>query len=193
MYPDSQERWIDETTPLEPASYNRTVLDCERSAERFSELGGTGVVLRFAAFYGADAIQLQDFVRFVRRGFAPLLGPAESFISSISHDDAASAVLAALSLPAGVYNVADDEPLRHREYVDALADALGVRHPRLPPPWAAGLAGPVGKGLARSHRLSNLKLRNAAGWAPKYRSVREGFQAVVAERPGDRAFHRSAA
>lgn len=181
VYPDSHERWIDENTPIAPASYNRSVADAEQSASRFSDAGGAGVVLRFAAFYGPDAMQLVDLVRFVRLGFAPLLGPAESFISSISHDDAATAVVAALNLPAGTYNVGDDEPLRHRHYVDALADALNVRHPKLPPPWASALVGPVGRSLARSHRLSNMKLRNMAGWAPRYRSAREGFRAAVSE------------
>ena len=107
------------------------------------------------------------------------MSPGESFISSVSHDDAASAVLSALSLPAGIYNVADDEPVSHRDYVDALADALGVRHPKLPTRWATPLAGSVGRLLARSLRISNLKLRNAAGWAPRYRSVREGFHDAV--------------
>ena len=32
--------------------------------------------------------------------------------------------------------------------------------------------------LARSQRMTNGKLR-AAGWAPKYRSVREGFAATA--------------
>jgi nucleoside-diphosphate-sugar epimerase len=193
VYPDSQDRWIDESTPLEPAEYNRSVADAERSAARFAEAGRAGVVLRFAAFYGPDALQLVDLVGFVRRGFAPLLGPAESFISSISHDDAAAAVIAALELPSGAYNVGDDEPLRHREYIDALADALHVAHAKLPPAWAVRFAGPVGKGLARSHRISNLKLRNTAGWAPKYRSVREGFQATVAELAGGAGATRASA
>ena len=180
VYPDLGERWIDEDVPIEPAAYNRSVADAEHSAARFADSGGIAVVLRFAAFYGPDAWHMGDFVRMVRRGFAPLLGPADSFISSISHDDAASAVLAALLLPSGVYNVADDEPLRHREYVDSLADAMHVGAPRLAPAWAAPLAGSVGKTLARSLRISNHKLRDAAGFRPKFPSVREGWPAMLA-------------
>ena len=33
--------------PAAPVSYNRSALDAERSANRFTESGGTGVVLRF--------------------------------------------------------------------------------------------------------------------------------------------------
>jgi nucleoside-diphosphate-sugar epimerase len=181
VYPDRADKWIHESDPIEPASYNRTVADAEQSAERFSQSGKAGVVLRFAMFYGPDARQMQDFVRFARLGFAPLLGPSDSFLSSISHDDAAAAVLTAIHAPPGVYNVGDDDPVTHRDYVNALATAMHLpRSPALPPPWTANLAGPVGKMLARSLRISNMKLRNA-GWAPKYRSVREGFAATVAE------------
>jgi nucleoside-diphosphate-sugar epimerase len=134
-----------------------------------------------------------DLVRFVRRGFAPLLGPAESFFSSVSHDDAASAVMAALLLPPGTYNVTDDEPVRHREYVNALAAALRVPTPKLPPAWAAALAGSVGKTLARSLRISNRKLRYSAGWQPKYPSVREGFPAMLAEMSAAEASRARAA
>jgi 2-alkyl-3-oxoalkanoate reductase len=122
-------------------------------------------------------------VRLVRRGWMPLLGPADSYMSSVSHDDAAAAVVASLALPTDVYNVCDDEPLRHRAYADALGDALGVPRPRLPPAWAAYLAGGMGDMLARSQRMSNAKLRAATGWAPRYRSVREGFPAVVGAFP----------
>lgn len=190
IYPDLGERWIDELVPLEPVAFNRSVADAERSAARFGALGGAAVVLRFAAFYGPDSRQLMDLIRMVRRGFAPLPGPAESFLSSVSHDDAASAVLVALQLPPGVYNVADDEPMRHREYVDTLAAALQVRPPKLLPAWAAPLAGSVGRLLARSQRISNRKLRDVAGWQPSYASVREGWPATLAvmrEVPAARA------
>jgi nucleoside-diphosphate-sugar epimerase len=180
IYVDRGDDWIDERAPVRPARYNRTVLDAEASVRRFNEGGGAGVALRFAAFYGPDAFQLGEMVRFVRHGWAPLLGPAGSYFSSVSHDDAAAAVVAALAVPAGIYNVADDQPLRHREFVDALADAIGARHPRLAPAVLANLGGSVGRLLARSQRISNRKLRDASGWAPVYPSVREGFPAAVA-------------
>jgi NAD dependent epimerase/dehydratase family enzyme len=40
-----------------------------------------------------------------------VLGPPDSYVSSIHLDDAAAAVSAALHAPAGTYNVVDDEPL----------------------------------------------------------------------------------
>jgi nucleoside-diphosphate-sugar epimerase len=170
-YPDGGDRWIDETTPLAPAAYNRTIMDAEAAAQRFTDAGGCGVVLRFAAFYGANALQVRDLIRWVRKGWVPLPGPPEAYISSISHDDAAAAVIAVLGAPAGVYNVVDD--------VNSLAGVLGVPSPWLPPKWLAPMMGSVAQALSRSLRISNCKLRQECGWTPRLHSVREGWPEVV--------------
>jgi nucleoside-diphosphate-sugar epimerase len=179
IYEDAGDAWIDERSPVRPAAYNRTVLDAERSAERFTERGGIGVVLRFASFYGPDSMVLREMAGMVRRGWSPLPGRGDAYWSSVSHDDAASAVIAALGIPSGTYNVSDDEPLTRREWVDALADAVGVRHPRSMPTWLARVGGSTMRLLSRSQRLSNAKLRGASGWGPTCRSAREGLAASV--------------
>lgn len=181
VYPDCGDRWIDETQPIEPVSYNRTVADAEASAARFSERGGNGIVLRFAGFYGPDALQTVDMMHAVRRGWAPIPGPPDAYISSVSHDDATSAVVTALSLPPGIYNVVDDEPVTHREFFDSMAAALVVAPPRLPPTWITPLLGSLAEMAARSLRISNRKLRMVGGWYPKYTSVTHAWPAVVAQ------------
>jgi nucleoside-diphosphate-sugar epimerase len=178
VYEDGSDRWIDEQWPQRPAPYSRTVLDAERSAARFTAGGGAGVVLRFAGFYGPDPM-LREMLGVVRRGWAPLPGPANAYWSSVSHEDAAAAVLAALDVPAGAYNVCDDEPLTRREWADALGDALGVRHPRLMPRWLAALGGKTMELLSRSQRMTNAKLKGASDWAPRWPSAREGLRAAV--------------
>jgi len=188
LYRDQGDAWSDEESPFKPSRYNRSVLDAERSALRFAaSVGardGAGVVLRFGAFYGPDAMQLMQMIRAIEHGHAPLPGRADSFISSVSHDDAATAVVAALRLPSGIYNVVDDQPLRHRELVDALADAVGAPHPWLAPAWMAFLGGGIGRLMARSERISNAKLRATGDWAPRYPSAREGFPVAVAAASG---------
>ena len=179
IYGDAGDRWIDEDAPVRVARYNRGVLDAEAAAGRVTRDGGTGVVLRFAFFYGADSDFTRDAIRYVRRGRAPVLGSPSGFISAVSHDDAATAVIAALAVPAGTYNVSDDRPVQRREFVDALAEALGVPPPKFFPRWLAVLAGSLGETLARSQRIANGKLRAASGWAPRYPSVVEGWRAVV--------------
>lgn len=191
-YADHGDDWIDEDTPIEPARGSRSVADAERAVARFIAGGRGGVVLRFAAFYGPDSRLLADMIRIVERGWSPLPGAAGAFLSSVSHDDAATAALAALdlALAPGVYNVVDDEPLRHRAFVDSLADALGVPHPRMFPAPLAKLAGSLARTMARSLRISNRKLRST-GWAPRYRSVRDAWPHVVARlsRPGASSRH----
>jgi nucleoside-diphosphate-sugar epimerase len=184
MYAGAGEEWIDEGSPLDPAPHSRSTLDAEASAGRFTQSGGGGVVLRFGFFYGPDGSFAEDTIRAVRRGLAPTVGRATDYIASIHHDDTGSAVVAALNVPPGVYNVVDDEPLRRRDFYNALADALNVAHPRMPPKWLAGLTGSLGKTLGRSIRVSNRRFRAASGWAPRYPNAREGWRAVAAALDG---------
>jgi nucleoside-diphosphate-sugar epimerase len=181
MYAGAGEDWIDEESPLDPAPHSRSTLDAEASAARFTAAGGAGVVLRFGFFYGADGSLAEDAIRLVRRGLAPTIGKAEDFMATIHHDDTGTAVVAALAVPAGIYNVVDDQPMRRRAHFDALADALRVARPRVPPAWLAGVTGSLGKTLSRSLRVSNRKFKEASGWSPRYPSARDGWRAVAEE------------
>jgi 2-alkyl-3-oxoalkanoate reductase len=182
-YPDRGASWVTEETALAPTKYNRSLLDAEASAQRVTDAGGKGIVLRFSAFYGPDAFTLHAMADIVRKGWSPLPGVAGAYISSISHDDAAAAVVAAIALPAGTYNVTDDEPLTRAEYVGAIASAIGAPMPRSLPRWSARLMGSIGELLSRSIRISNAKLR-ATGWRPTTTSAREGLRVVLRERAG---------
>jgi nucleoside-diphosphate-sugar epimerase len=179
-YVDGGDAWIDEDAPFQPAKYTTSVLDAEASAARFTAGGGEGVVLRFAVFYGPDSHHTRDEVRAARRRVAFQPGNPGAWLSSIHTDDAASAVVAALSVPAGVYNVTDDEPLTRADRDHVLAGALGVARLRRPPAGLTRLGGSKITMLMRSQRVSNARLRQASAWAPAYPSAREGIPAVVA-------------
>jgi nucleoside-diphosphate-sugar epimerase len=180
IYRDHGDDWIDEDWPVQPVRYNLTVLDAENSVDRFIQNGGTGVVLRFSYFYGPDeGGATMDIIKFIRKGWVPFPVTPEGFMSSISHDDVSTAVVAALDVSSGIYNVSDDEPLRRFELVNALADALGIPHPKFPPRWIGKLMGSLSEMMSRSLRISNSKFRNASGWKPKFPSVREGWIALV--------------
>jgi nucleoside-diphosphate-sugar epimerase len=181
VYPDRGDEWIDETVPINPSRYVATVLDAERAASEFTRRGGAGIVLRFSLFYGPDSSLTLDTIRAVRKGIAPSFGSPEGFMSSIWTDDAATAVLSALHVPAGVYNVTDNVPVRRKEFFDALAAALGVKRPRLVPQWITRLTGSLGETLGRSLRLSNARFRAASGWVPAVPSVLEGWPLLVRE------------
>jgi nucleoside-diphosphate-sugar epimerase len=169
--------------PLRTARYNRGVGAAEEALERFRAAGGEGVTLRFAYFYGRDSDFTRDVIATVRKGWAPTPGTPDAYVSSVSHDDAAAAVIAALQLPAGTYNVCDDEPVTHRDYFASLARLLEIREPRFAPEWTKWLLGSLGATLARSQRMSNKKLRATGLWTPALPSIREGWSDVLRDVP----------
>lgn len=186
IYPDRGDAWIDESVPIAPVSYNRTILDAERSANEFTERGGTGVILRFGCLYGPDAI-LAEMLRMMRRGWSPVPGEPNAYFSSLAQIDAATAVVAALGLSAGTYNVIEDEPIRREEWVRSLAAAAGLPTPKSLPAWMTRLGGSAMRLLSRSERISNRKLRGATAWAPKYRSASDAWGDVLGALPVARA------
>ena len=176
-YRDGGDAWITEEHPLDPVAQTGTVADAEASAALVTSAGGVGVVLRFGLFYGpTDAKRWLDSAK---RGLLMLPGPGDHYSSMIYVPDGAAAVVASLDLPAGAYNVVEDEPLRRTEHAQALADLLGKRRLR-PLPAVLGRM-PVLQALARSHRISNAKLREATSWAPTAPSVREGWRMILDE------------
>ena len=182
VYEDAGDNWIDETAPLKPASYNRSMLDAEAVTQNFAAAGRTGVILRFAFFYGPDAEQNSVMLGTLHKGWAPMPGRADAFMSSVSHDDAASAVVAALKAKSGAYNIVDNEPLRRGDLLNFLAGYLGIKQPKFPPVWTSYLMGSVGRLIARSQRISNQKFRAETSWKPIYPSAKEGWQDILGSK-----------
>jgi nucleoside-diphosphate-sugar epimerase len=150
--------------------------------QRFSAQGGRGVSLRFGLFYGPETRSTGEQLSLARKGLAPFPGAPDAYLSSIHTDDAATAVVAALDLPTGVYNVCD-EPVRRRDAANALAAAFGLRKQHFVPKGLVKLATRNSSDvLMRAQRVANAKFRAATGWQPKYRSLREGWPAVAAAR-----------
>lgn len=179
IYADGGDAWLDESAEVRPARYNRSVLDAEAQADRLSREGRVGVVLRFAYMYGPRDPLTEQLLDGVRRGWFPIFGSPDAYGSWIAHDDAAAAVIAALDVPPGIYNVVEDEPMRRRELAEGLAQTLGVKPPRFLPGWVTALGGGVAATLARSLRISNRKLRRASDWAPRYPTTLEGLKAII--------------
>jgi len=180
-YADGGDRWIDEEAALAPSALTASVADAEASAARFSASGGVGVVLRLALLYGPDASHTRSQLRLAREGIAPVLGSPNGFQTMVHLDDAASAVVAALRAPAGVYNVCEDRPGTRAAQADAIARALGSAPLWMAPAVLARAGGSTTAYLARSLRVSNRRLREATGWAPRYPDPRTGWAAVIAE------------
>ncbi|WP_037065373.1 NAD-dependent epimerase/dehydratase family protein [Pseudonocardia acaciae] len=180
LYGDGGADWIDEDAPVDPYPLARSNLTAEANARRFTEAGGTAVVLRFGLFYGPGAAHSDQMFAQARRHVGLVVGPPDGYLSSIHLADAASAVVSALRAPAGTFNVVDDEPLTKREHARALERAAGSAMWLRVPGRAAALFGERLTSLSRSLRVSNARFRAATGWAPRYPSAREGWMATAA-------------
>ncbi|HEY7145762.1 MAG TPA: NAD(P)-dependent oxidoreductase [Streptosporangiaceae bacterium] len=140
--------------------------------------GAGGIALRYGGFYGAAGDGLIGPVR--KRQF-PLIGDGGGISSFVHLDDAAAATVLALGRDGpAVYNIVDDDPAPMRDWLPALASALGARPPRRVPRWLARLI--AGTGMvtmaAQSRGASNARAKAELGWTLRYPSWRQGFPAA---------------
>jgi nucleoside-diphosphate-sugar epimerase len=178
-YGDCGADWIDESFPRERGFFGESVAIAEANANRFTAEGGVGVVLRFGMFYGPGSDHTEQFVKAAHRHVGPVIGSKKAYQSLIHLEDAASAVVAALTAPAGTYNVVDDEPLTKKDGARALGAAVGKRPWFYLPGVFVKLGGQKSSVLTRSQRVSNKAFESATGWTPRYPSAREGWKAIV--------------
>jgi nucleoside-diphosphate-sugar epimerase len=185
VYADGGDRWLDEESPLMPElGLLEPTIEGEYIALELAEAGGTAVVLRFGLFYGGAGNRATDeMLRLAKVRSSLLAGNPDAYMSSIHAEDAASAVVAALTVPSGVYNVVDDESLTRRQVLEAFASAFRKSRLHTTPGWMVKIAaGPASGALTNSQRVSNGRFRAAAGWAPQFPSVREGWAFEAARR-----------
>jgi nucleoside-diphosphate-sugar epimerase len=90
-----------------------------------------GVALRYGFFYGPNTWFNPDGASAdqVRKQDVPIIGRGEGVWSWIHIDDAAGATVAALTAPAGIYNVVDSDPSPAAIWLPAFARFVGA-----PPP-----------------------------------------------------------
>ena len=141
-----------------------------------------GIVLRYGGFYGPGTSVSSDpraeMSENIRKRKLPIVGDGGGVWSFIHIADAASATVAAIeSGRPGIYNVVDDEPAPVRDWIPALADALGAKPPRRLPRWLGRLAaGETATAFMTEIRgASNAKAKRELGWEPRYPSWRQGF------------------
>jgi nucleoside-diphosphate-sugar epimerase len=181
FYADGGSEWLDESAPIDLSFQPlASALAAEGHVDRFRQGGGTGISLRLARLYGPGETS-REYVDAIRRRDIPVVGRGANYVSSLQIEDAAAAVVTAMTAPDGVYNVSDDDPVQSALYIDTLADVLSAPRPRRLPRSAVKLALGRSSGLlVSSQRVSNLKFRESTGWAPRYPSVLEGWTTVLA-------------
>jgi nucleoside-diphosphate-sugar epimerase len=114
----------------------------------------------------------------IRRRQFPLIGDGGGVWSFVHIEDAATATAVAVERGrAGIYQIVDDEPAPVREWLPALAEALGAKPPRRLPRWLGRLlAGEAAAVMMTQIRgASNTKAKRELGWTLRYPSWRLGF------------------
>jgi nucleoside-diphosphate-sugar epimerase len=141
-----------------------------------------GIVLRYGGFYGPGTGLSRDpdapMAVPVRRRRFPVVGDGGGVWSFVHIEDAATATVAALERGRpGIYHVVDDDPAPVREWLPALAAALGAQPPRRVPRWLGRLAagGAATVMMTEVRGASNAKARRELGWEPRFASWRQGF------------------
>jgi nucleoside-diphosphate-sugar epimerase len=140
----------------------------EAAAQAFAGLGGTAVVLRLGWTYGDTDRHTRQILAAARRGWLLLDGPPEILVPTIETTDAASAAVAALTAPAGVYYVTDGAARAQRELADAIASAAG----RELHPLNDGSLG-HGQLFGCSPPADGAEFRVATGWRPRFPDAAE--------------------
>jgi len=135
-----------------------------------------GIALRYGGFYG----DVDAMVTAVRKRQFPLIGDGGGMMSFIHLEDAAAATVLALDAEGpAIFNVTDDEPAPMRDWLPALAAALGAKPPYHVPGWVGRLI--MGKTLTmmtEARGASNAKATKELGWTLRYPSWRTGFPAA---------------
>jgi len=143
---------------------------------------GEGLALRYGGFYGpGTSISLAADAQMaapIRKRWFPIVGDGGGVFSYVHVEDAAGATAIAVERgEPGVYYVVDDDPAPAREWLPALASALGAKPPRRVPRWLARLAaGEMATLMMTEVRgASNEKAKRELGWQLRYPSWRQGF------------------
>jgi nucleoside-diphosphate-sugar epimerase len=162
-YRDGGDAWLDEQTPLDEspgrAAICRPVIEMETMIRRVEPQILAWTILRGGSFVGAGT-QQSTLIEGLRAGEVVVADGGSNYLSLVNVADMASAVAVSLELapPGSTFNIVD-EPLRYGDYVDALADLIGVARPRraaklpLPPSW----------------RCTNKAAQTVLGWTPRER------------------------
>lgn len=176
VYAQADGSVVTEESPAEPqAETGKLLVEAENlllAAAR--ERGFPAVVLRVAGIYGAGRGHLfQQFLRDEAR----ISGDGGRLLNMIHRDDVVGAAIVALERgePGRIYNVADDEPVSQLEFFRWLAEQL---HKPLPPYASAEESANRKRGVTNK-RVSNRRLREELGWAPRFPSFREGYAAEL--------------
>lgn len=176
VYGDHAGGWVDETTPLAPATARgraRVAAEAEWQA-----LGLPLHLFRLAGIYGPGR---GPFAK-VRAGTARrILKPGQVF-SRIHVDDIVQVLAASMAQPrsGAIYNLCDDDAAPPEDVIAHAADLLGLPVPPAED-WQTADMTPMARSFyAESKRVRNDRIKSELGIRLRYPTYREGLAALLA-------------
>ena len=166
VYADYGDDWIDEHSSIELTRASEPVVVAEGEVDEFTRDGGVGVSLRFGQIAGADGTTAW-LLRRARAGRPTGIGAPDSWAHVVHTDDVGTAAAAALTVPAGAYNVGA-EPVNRGDLADTLALMGGRKKGTFFSYPIMRLGGQRLEMISRSQRVSSQRFCDRSGWYPTY-------------------------
>jgi nucleoside-diphosphate-sugar epimerase len=179
VYADSGEDWITEDSPLSVTGAVEPSAVAESNAAGFESPTRVPVILRFGALVGDDPTTRLRIAH-ARAGRPIGLGDPHAWMHIVHPDDAGRAVAAAITAPAGVYNVGA-EPVRRHEMTRVFGELVGQAEVGFVPRLVVRLAGERMELMTRSHRVSSDRFHEATGWKPLHHAFEASWLAALAQ------------
>lgn len=183
VYGDRRGAWTNECTPPMPASERaQRRLDAELLLRASS---WHAAVLRVPGIYGPERLPVDRLRRAV-----PVPLPGQDVVTNHIHaDDLCRVCIAALfrASPTRIYNVVDDSQLYLGQYLDRVADRMGLpRPPRVPWDELRDAAGEQRMSfLGESRRLQNARMKRELRVRLQFPDVDAGLAAMGNRPPPD--------
>jgi len=192
--------WVDETVRLKhpPDTYYDLsddyldILDstirCEYILNHIFDGLLPRIILRFGMIYGPNTFHTQELIEQVQKNVFPIIDKGTSYLNLIHVDDAASAVVHAVThykkIRKETFNISDDLPVTNADLINYLTKKLHAKGPKLVAPKIGDmlLSKFTTNILLSSFRSKNKKFKEMTGWNPKYKSYKEGFEEILAEK-----------
>ena len=180
VYGDHGGAWVDETTPLTPATtrgHHRVAAENQWMA--LHKAHGLPVhIFRLAGIYGPDR---GPFAK-VRAETARRIIKDNQVFSRIHVEDIAQTVAASIARPnpGQIYNVCDNDPAPPQAVIGYAARLLGLPLPPAMDFETADLTPMARSFYAESKKVSNARIKNELGVNLRYPDYKTGLEALLA-------------
>lgn len=182
VYGDRDGGWVDETTPVAPAT-ERGHRRAEAEAAWRAIPGLPIHVFRLAGIYGPGRSALDR----LRAGTARRIVKPGQVFSRIHIGDIAQVLAASMQRPApgAVYNVCDDLPAPPQDVIEHAAELLGLPVPPAIPFEEAKLSPMAASFYSDSKRVRNDRIKEDLGVSLLHPDYRSGLRALLDAEHGD--------